>query len=227
MAGDVKRFYKRPVFFVPAVIILIPAIWLAWWLGSPLFLDKTVDEPFPVAAAAAATPPATTAVAPPEAPTPTTGEPASVPSPTTAATGAAPSSAPTPSSTGPEPAPPGTEAVSGPLALLSGVFKDADSRHHGSGDATIYEQADGTRFLRLENLDVTNGPDLHVFLAPVADASEREHVMAEGYLDLGSLKGNIGNQNYPITGDLDLEGEWTVVIYCVPFHVIFSTAPLA
>ena len=80
--------------------------------------------------------------------------------------------------------------------------------------------------LRVENLDVTNGPDLHVFLAPVADASERDDVMAEGYLDLGELKGNKGDQNYIILGDLDLEEDWTVVIYCVPFHVIFSTAPL-
>ncbi len=114
-----------------------------------------------------------------------------------------------------------------PVALLSGMFKDADARHQGSGDATIYQLADGTNVLRVENLDVTNGPDLHVFLAPVEDADRREDVMAEGYLDLGELKGNKGDQNYIILGSFDPSKEWTVVIYCVPFHVIFSTAPLA
>ncbi len=104
---------------------------------------------------------------------------------------------------------------------------DADSSHKGSGDATIYELEDGTLVLRLEGIDITNGPDLHVFLAPVADASEREDVMADGYLDLGALKGNRGDQNYIILGNFDPDRDWTVVVYCVPFHVIFSTAPLA
>ena len=31
-------------------VLAIPAIALAWWLGSPLFLDTTVDETFPAAA---------------------------------------------------------------------------------------------------------------------------------------------------------------------------------
>jgi hypothetical protein len=81
--------------------------------------------------------------------------------------------------------------------------------------------------LRFEDLDVTNGPDLHVILTPVAAASSRDDVHAPGYVDLGGLKGNKGDQNYDVPLDLDLEREWTVVIYCVPFHVIFSTAPLS
>ena len=30
------------------VVVLIPVLALAWWLGSPLFIDKTVDEQFPL-----------------------------------------------------------------------------------------------------------------------------------------------------------------------------------
>ena len=33
---------------VVVVIIAIPALALAWYLGSPLFIDKTVDEEFPL-----------------------------------------------------------------------------------------------------------------------------------------------------------------------------------
>ena len=42
----------------------------------------------------------------------------------------------------------------------------------------------------------------------------------------GSLKGNIGNQNYEIPVNVDVTGYGSVVIYCAPFHVIFATAPL-
>ena len=219
MADERKRFYKRPVFFIPVIIVAVPGLWLAWWLGSPLFLNKTVDEPPPVGVASATrtAEPTTTEVPAPDKPAPV-GEPVAAPidvPATPAATTFAPDSTEPPASK--EPA---------ALALLSGMFKDADSRHKGSGDATIYELADGTRVLRLENIDITNGPDLHVFLSPVADASERGDVMADGYLDLGGLKGNRGNQNYTIEGNFDPEKEWTVVIYCVPFHVIFTTAAL-
>jgi hypothetical protein len=43
---------------------------------------------------------------------------------------------------------------------------------------------------------------------------------------LGPLKGNIGNQNYAIPEDVDLSQFSSVVIYCKPFHVVFSYATL-
>ena len=43
---------------------------------------------------------------------------------------------------------------------------------------------------------------------------------------LGSLKGNVGNQNYEIPADADVNALFSVVIYCSPFHVVFSVAPL-
>ena len=215
MTVERKRFYKRPIFYIPAIVVAIPGIALAWWLGSPLFLNKTVIEPFPTVPAEAARTPsvAPTDPAAPEPPpaTDVVAEPVVI-APTTSA-------AETPV------APPSTLAAE-PVALLAGMFKDADSSHKGSGDATIYRFEDGNLVLRLEGIDITNGPDLHVFLAPVADASERDDVMADGYVDLGSLKGNRGDQNYIILGNFDPERDWTVVVYCVPFHVIFSTAPL-
>ena len=217
MTGERKRFYKRPIFYIPAIVVAVPALWLAWWLGSPLFLNKTVIEAFPTVSTEATPAPAVAATDPPAAfeqppALEVVSEPAAI--------------APTTSAVGTTEAPVSTVAAE-PVALLAGMFKDADSSHKGSGDATIYELEDGTLVLRLEGIDITNGPDLHVFLAPVADASEREDVMADGYLDLGALKGNRGDQNYIILGNFDPDRDWTVVVYCVPFHVIFSTAPLA
>ena len=107
-----------------------------------------------------------------------------------------------------------------------GNFKDADSFHRGSGQATIYATADGANLLRLENLDVTNGPALHVILSPHEDPDRSDEVKTEGYVDLGDLKGNRGNQNYPIPASVDVSVFKSVVIYCKPFAVVFSVATL-
>jgi hypothetical protein len=109
--------------------------------------------------------------------------------------------------------------------VAQGDFAGADSFHQGSGSATIYEQGD-QRVLRFEEFSVTNGPDLHVILAKHPSPASRGEV-GEDYIDLGSLKGNLGNQNYEIPADVDLSEYQGVVIYCVPFHVVFATATLA
>ena len=121
---------------------------------------------------------------------------------------------------------PETMAPAGPVKLKSGEFRDQDSFHKGSGQATFYRGPDGAHLLRLENLDVTNGPDLHVILSPHPDPMNRDELKTDGYVDIGKLKGNKGNQNYEIPDDVDVTAQQSVVIYCAPFHVIFSVAPL-
>ena len=112
-------------------------------------------------------------------------------------------------------------------AVKHGQFRDADSFHRGSGDASIFATSGGNYLLRLEDLNVTNGPALHVLLSSHPDPISSDEVKREGYVDLGALKGNRGNQNYPIPADVDLAGISSVIIYCKPFSVVFSVAPLA
>ena len=111
-------------------------------------------------------------------------------------------------------------------AVAMGSFKDADAFHRGSGSATIYRTPDGSEVLRLEDLDVTNGPALHVVLSTHPDPERSEQVKQEGFVDLGDLKGNRGNQNYPIPAGVDTSVHKSVVIYCYPFAVVFSVATL-
>jgi hypothetical protein len=59
-----------------------------------------------------------------------------------------------------------------------------------------YPLSDGAQVLRFEDFSATNGPDLHVLLA--TNPAPASRVDLGDYLDLGSLKGNVGNQNYDI-----------------------------
>lgn len=118
-----------------------------------------------------------------------------------------------------------TQAVNNtPRLLTQGIFRDADSFHKGSGDATIYELTETSRTLRLENFEVTNGPDLHVLLSKSDNPFSEASFEGSEYIDLGKLKGNIGNQNYTIPEDIDITEFKSVVIYCEPFNVVFSAA---
>ena len=118
------------------------------------------------------------------------------------------------------------EASAEPVKLKSGQFRDQDRFHKGSGAATIYRLADGSRLLRLEDFQVTNGPDLRVILTRAQDPEQAGEVTSPGHLELSKLKGNMGNQNYPIPDDADVSSFNSVVIFCKPFKVIFSVAAL-
>lgn len=99
--------------------------------------------------------------------------------------------------------------------------------HVGSGQAMVYQLADGSRILRLQDFEVDNGPELHVYLFPNDPVTTSIGVDIPGSVDLGLLKGNIGDQNYEIPADLDLSRFKSVVIWCQPFKVTFIAAPLA
>lgn len=104
------------------------------------------------------------------------------------------------------------------------------SHEHGTdGTAKVIKLADGRRVLRIENLDTSNGPDLKVWLSdqPVKQGTGGWFVFDDGaYVELGSLKGNKGNQNYAIPASADLGKLTSVTIWCKRFHVSFGAAAL-
>ncbi|MGD8634700.1 MAG: DM13 domain-containing protein [Anaerolineales bacterium] len=194
---------KRLMFIVIGAFALIALGAVAWYLGSPLFINRTVEDAFP---GETSTPPGIEVM-----PENAGGE---------LATQLAGTSQAMPDKEMQEQMP----AEGEPTALRAGMFVDADNFHRGSGSATIFELPDGDRILRFEGFMVTNGPDLHVYLAAGPHPTGRDDLGE--HFDLGALKGNIGDQNYAIPPDLGLEDYQSVVIYCVPFHVVFSTASL-
>jgi hypothetical protein len=112
------------------------------------------------------------------------------------------------------------------LLLKEGMFRSGGPSYSGSGRAAIYRLPDGSHLLRLEDFSVTNGPDLRVLLASHGDPQSSEALYSRPYVELEPLKGNQGNQNYIIPAGVDLADQWSVVIYCKPFSVIFSVVPL-
>lgn len=101
--------------------------------------------------------------------------------------------------------------------------------HETSGTVRIVQLADGRRVLTLENLRTSDGPALHVWLtdAPVVDGEDGWKVFDDGrFADLGDLKGNIGNQVYPLPEDLELSQYSSVSIWCERFSVSFGAAEL-
>lgn len=113
-----------------------------------------------------------------------------------------------------------------PKALAQGRFVDADAVHQGTGDATLYELPDGGHLVRFENFRTTNGPALVVYLAKHPNPTSADDVTEGGYLNLGKLKGNVGNQNYRIPAGTPIEEYHSVVVWCELFGVLFSPAAL-
>ena len=107
--------------------------------------------------------------------------------------------------------------------IKQGQFADADFFHKGSGEAKIISYADGKNTLRFENFDITNGPDLFVYLSDSATPGKNIESLGN-FLDLGMLKGNKGNQNYDLPAQIDLEKYKSVVIWCKQFGVLFPYA---
>jgi electron transfer DM13 len=169
---------------------------VAWYLGSPLFITTSLQEPAPVAAT----------------PRPANGDPApsgpaagllgGVASPGPAAAAAPPS------------APPAL------AASQSGAFTGADSFHFGRGTATLAEIAPGTWSVRFEAFSVRNGPDLYVYLSPSAAG------YAAGSIELGRLKATDGSFNMAVPAGSDPESARSVVIWCKQFSVQFAVATL-
>src|SRR5882724_9104536 len=108
--------------------------------------------------------------------------------------------------------------------LVSGSFYSI--LHPTEGTATIYQMADGTHVLRLTSFRTSNGPDVHVYMVAADDAKDVATVEKAGFVDLGVIKGNIGDQNYTLGSDLDLAKYRAVSIWCKRFSVNFGAAAL-
>ncbi len=109
--------------------------------------------------------------------------------------------------------------------LATGEFRSG--AHETAGRATILRQPDGRIVLRLTGFSTSNGPDVRVYLVAARDVTDSTSPKTAGFVDLGALKGNLGDQNYEIPAGVDLARHRAVTIWCRRFAVNFGAAPLA
>ncbi len=210
-----KKFL-RPAVLVPVGIVVVIALAAGMYLFQPwrLFTNVEVNEAAPTSISDLVD----------EAPTP------DVTATSGASTSASADDAEAPSadaSSSAQEVPEEPAEPAEPVVLAKGDF--ISHEHSTSGKVKILELADGTRVLRIEGLETSDGPDLKVWLTdqPVIDGVDGWGVFDDGeYVNLGDLKGNIGDQNYKIPADVDLADLSSVSIWCARFAVSFGAAEL-
>ncbi|CAN5580384.1 hypothetical protein BH20ACT21_BH20ACT21_25840 [soil metagenome] len=97
--------------------------------------------------------------------------------------------------------------------------------HPVSGRAKLLELSNGDRYLRFENFTVENGPDLRVYVSRAKATSDAD-AFGRDFVDLGGLKGNLGDQNYRVPAAATPRELNSAVIWCRRFSVGFAVAPL-
>ncbi len=89
-------------------------------------------------------------------------------------------------------------------------------RAHGVKGEALLIKTGGETYLRFENLETINGPDLRIYLS--SDLSNNDIV------DLGPIRATNGNVNYVIPAGVDLSKYKNAMIWCRAFGVLFSYA---
>jgi hypothetical protein len=117
-------------------------------------------------------------------------------------------------------------ALAGGQVVSRGMFGDRDAVHRGSGNVRLERTTDGRFVLQIDEFRVTNGPDLYVYLTPVAAPNSHDDVTG-GALQVGRLKASEGRFGYELPAGTDVSKYRAAVIYCYQFRTIFSVAPLS
>jgi hypothetical protein len=117
----------------------------------------------------------------------------------------------------------GTAAPAQPVELAAGSFVSRE--HETVGTARVLQLPDGQVIVRFEGFETSNGPVLVVWLSQNT-ADGPDDGFDDDYIDLGPLKGNIGDQNYVVPPEIDATAFTSVVVWCDRFDVSFGAADL-
>lgn len=112
--------------------------------------------------------------------------------------------------------------------VATGGFAQGDNTYSIRGTASVVAQGNA-RTLTLTDFDVTNGPDLFIYLV-AATSTENTDVKRQTqqgrFVQLAALKGNRGSQAYALPADLDLNAYPVASIWCKRFSRNFGSALL-
>ena len=107
--------------------------------------------------------------------------------------------------------------------VLQGTFHS--NAHDTRGQVTVHRLADGRLVLRFTDFETSNGPDVQIYLVAATDVNDTRDI-ENGFINLGGMKGNVGDQNYDLPAGTDLSTYRAVSVWCRRFAVNFGAAPL-
>lgn len=122
-----------------------------------------------------------------------------------------------PTATAAMPGDPAPATLAELVRITTGDLRGID--HSATGVASVYRQPDGSLVVELKDIDVESGPDYFVHVVPGVDRED-----PDGGANLGKLRGNRGTQYYEIPAGTEIEGDWTVLIWCRAFAVPVANA---
>ena len=114
-----------------------------------------------------------------------------------------------------------TQPSAAARVLRSGELGYVDAIHNGKGPVRIVEVG-GQRFVRFEDVMLTNAPDVHVYLSRETGGKWDEATS----LYLGALKATNGSFNYELPTTADVASYQSVVVWCRAFRVLITWADL-
>jgi len=117
---------------------------------------------------------------------------------------------------------PPTATAATARVLRSGELGYVDAIHNGKGPVRIVDVG-GQRFVRFEDVMITNAPDVHVYLSRETGGKWEEGTS----LYLGALKATNGSFNYELPASADVASYRSVVVWCRAFRVLITWADLA
>ena len=122
----------------------------------------------------------------------------------------------------------------GSTLLHDGVFRQIDVIRWAQGTIAIHQLPNSQRILRLEPASDEEGaepfqtvraPDLHVIFTRNPDPLDAAGVGVD-YIDVGPLKGTVGNQTYTVPESLDFSLYPVLALYSPSLNLVISTATL-
>ena len=120
-----------------------------------------------------------------------------------------------------------------PITILAtGHFVDGGAGDHASGTILLERGSEGS-FLRIENYQQTDGPDVYFYLTESASPSSLSDVVDHGVLipvPGGASDGQTtlrGSFNVPLPDGLDVSRYHGIAAWCKTYHVLFGSAALA
>jgi hypothetical protein len=109
----------------------------------------------------------------------------------------------------------------GPRVVRSGELGYVDAIPNGTGTVRIVEVG-GQRFVRFEDVMLTNAADVHVYLSRETEGKWDEATN----LYLGALKATNGSFNYELPAIAEVASYQSVVVWCRAFRILITWADL-